>query len=45
MSRLESGRIKVKPAPNVYTVLAIIAAVASCAAMIFAIIQWNVLVK
>ena len=41
MSRLESGRIRVKSAPNVYTVLAMIAAVASLAAAIFTIIQWT----
>jgi hypothetical protein len=46
MSRLESGpRVTVKPSPNIYSVMAIIAALAVGAALAFTIIQWNALVR
>jgi hypothetical protein len=46
MSRLDSsGRLTVKPKPNVYTILALISALATLGAMVFTIMQWNVLVR
>lgn len=46
MSRLDSpSRLTVKPRPNVYTVLAIISALATGTAMVYAIMQWQILVK
>ncbi len=46
MSRLDSPtRLTVKPMPNVYTVLAIISALATGFAMAYAIYQWNLLVR
>jgi hypothetical protein len=46
MSRLDSGsRITVKPAANVYSVMAVIAALALFVALVFTIIQWDILVK
>ena len=46
MSRLDSpSRLTVKPMPNVYTVLAVISALATGIAMTYAIIQWNLLVR
>jgi len=46
MSRLDAtGRVTVKPGANVYTVVALIAALASGAALVYTIIQWDYLVR